>query len=133
MSYQHKVRFMRVSPKKLRMVAKLILGKNTKTALDILTVQKQKGSSLLYKAISAAVNNAEANNIDVTKMDIISISSNKGPVFMRRWIRPRGMSQPKRKYTSHALIVFGQKKKKVKTRKAITKEVKAVKKVTNKK
>ncbi|GEM_PF-2354337 len=129
MSYQQKVKYLRIAPKKLRLVAKLVIGKGTNQAIDILSVQKQKGSDMLLKSIKSAVNNAEANNIDLTKMVIVSISCNKGPIFMRRWIRPRGVSLPKRKYTSHAVIVFGEKKK---TKKTIIKNIKKERQVTTK-
>lgn len=111
MIYSYNVRYLRISPKKLQQVSALVSGTNTNKALDILAVQKQKGASMLYQAIKSALNNAAAANIDLNSYRIVGIACNKGPVFMRRWVRLRGTTTPKRKYTTHARIDFGEAKK----------------------
>lgn len=106
MLYSHQVKYLRISPKKLQQVAKLVKGQKTAQAINILLVQKQKGASMLAKAIEAAQNNASQVNIDLTKFKLVGIACSKGPVFMRRWIRLRGTAAPKRKYTTHARLDF---------------------------
>ena len=106
MTYSHQVRYLRISQKKLKQVGKLVRGQTAGEGIRNLKLQPQKGASFLAKAIAAAKNNAEQAGVKIDKLTISSISAQKGPVFMRRWIRAKGRSTPKRKPTSHAVILF---------------------------
>jgi large subunit ribosomal protein L22 len=106
MIYQHEVRYLRISQKKLKQVGKLVRGQTANDAIRNLKLQPQKGATFLAKAIAAAKNNAEQAGVKLEKMTISSIAAQKGPIFMRRWIRAKGRSTPKRKPTSHAVILF---------------------------
>lgn len=112
MIYSHEVRYLRVSQKKLRQVGKLVKGQTANDAIRTLKLQPQKGAAFLAKAVAAAKNNAEQAGVKIEKMTISSISALKGPIFMRRWIKAKGRSTPKRKPTSHAVILFVEPKAK---------------------
>lgn len=76
---------LRISPKKLRVVAEVIRWKDSQEALNFLKFAPKKGADILYKILYAAVKNAENN--DGQKWDTLFISSliiNKGIVY-KRW------------------------------------------------
>lgn len=106
MTYTHTVRYLRVSQKKLGHISKLVRGRTAAEAIAVLALQPQKGAKFIAKAIAAAKNNATQAGVKLEKMTISSVAAQKGPVFMRRWIKPKGRSTPKRKPTSHANILF---------------------------
>ena len=114
MKYQHTVKFVRVAPKKVRIFAKGLKGLEVKAAEDYLLVQKQKSAVLIGKALKAALNNAEQEGVKTDGAKVLAVSANKGPVFMRRWIRARGRALPKRKPTAHITITIGTKEQKAK-------------------
>lgn len=117
MVYQQRVKYLRIAPKKLSLMGKAVVGMNPATAQEFLSVQRQKAAGQLATAIGTAINNAAQVNIDLASTVIIGISAQKGPVFMRRFIVSKGRAMPKRKPTSHTLILFG--KPKAGTKKAV--------------
>lgn len=106
MAYQQLVRYLRISPKKLRLLGKIIRGQKPEAAITQLSIQGQKGAKFIADGIKTALNNAPQENVDISSFVISSLSCQKGPVFMRRWIKSRGRSTPKRKPTTHLVINF---------------------------
>jgi len=52
----------RISPKKLRVVAEIIRKQGVEEALSFLKFAPKKGAGILYKILFSAVSNAENNN-----------------------------------------------------------------------
>lgn len=107
-TYIHKVTYLRISPQKLRLVGRAIKGKTVADADAFLAVQHQKGARALRKAIAAGVHNAAAVGHKTDNFIIGSVATQKGPTFMRRFIRAKGRATPKIKPTAHANIIFIQ-------------------------
>jgi large subunit ribosomal protein L22 len=99
------LRRVRISPKKVNVVAGLVRGKNALEALDILKFTNKKAATFLYKALLSAVSNAE-NNDGKTKESLFikEIIINKGPVFKRHVPSARGRALPLNKPTAHISI-----------------------------
>ena len=75
----------RISPKKLRVVASIIRWMKVEEALSFLKFAPKKGADILYKIVFSAVSNAQNNDgqkIENLIIDMISI--NKGIVY-KRW------------------------------------------------
>lgn len=124
-----KGKFIRLSPKKARSIAKLVRGSNAKVTLETLKLMPQKSASEIAKVLASAMANAE-NNFSLEKNDltIASIMIDGGPALKRHRPRSKGMVSPLKKRTSHiTVIVSGDvKTKKVEAPKAeAKKEVKA--------
>ena len=99
------LRRVRISPKKVNVVAGIIRGKNALEALDLLKFTNKKGAVFLYKALLSAVSNAENNNGKTKKsLFIKEIVINKGPVFRRHVPSARGRALPLSKPTAHISI-----------------------------
>lgn len=74
----------RISPKKLRVVAEVVRGKNAQEALAFLKFAPKKGADVMYKVLHSAVNNAVHN--DAQKAEDLYIDTlivTKGIVYKR--------------------------------------------------
>ncbi len=88
-----KVKNLRVSPRKLGLIAGLIRGKNCEQALADLQFSRRRIAQDVKKVLQSAIANAENNHqLDVDKLFVAEISVGRGLV-MRRWhARGRGRS-----------------------------------------
>jgi len=92
----------RISPKKLRVVAEVVRGMKTGEALDFLKFAPKKGAGLLHKVVNSAVQNAVHN--DNQKADDLVIDTliiTKGIVYKRGRPVSRGRMHPILKRTSN--------------------------------
>ncbi len=107
MQVQAYTKYARISPKKVREVAREIQGRNAAQALELLNVIPRKGARLLAKTLKSAIANAENNN-NVTS-DVLTVEKaviEEGPAFRRFRPAARGMAHPFKKRTSHIRIVL---------------------------
>ena len=109
-----KQRFVRITPRKMRIVADLVRGKNCNEALGLLRFVPRSASEHLTKAIKAAVASAveeagKAKAASKTKFDpdglsIAEIRVDAGVIMKRMRPRARGRADRRLKRTSHLLI-----------------------------
>ncbi|MCY4499441.1 MAG: 50S ribosomal protein L22 [Rhodospirillaceae bacterium] len=83
-----KARHVRISPRKLDLVAGTIRGKGVDSALAELTFSKRRIAREVKKVLQSAIANAENNHqLDVDRLYVAEASVGKGLV-MKRW-QPR--------------------------------------------
>ena len=102
-------RYVRIAPRKVRIVTELVKGKSAEEALTILKFLPKKAAGLVSKTLQSAVANAEQNpNIDVDTLYIKRIFVDGGP-SMKRW-RARAMGRATRivKRSSHITIILDE-------------------------
>jgi len=104
-------RFVKISPRKARVVANLVRGKDVGEALKTLTFAKRSAAMPIKKVVESAVANARQADsaIDVDALYIKTLQVDMGPTrHMRRW-RPRAQGRATRiiKGTSHISVVLG--------------------------
>ena len=102
-------RYVRIAPRKARLVTELVKGKPVEEALTILRFVPKKAARLVDKTLKSAVANAEQNpNIDVDTLYIKRIFVDEGPT-MKRW-RARAMGRATKiiKRTSHITVVLDE-------------------------
>jgi large subunit ribosomal protein L22 len=105
-----KTRYVRVSPRKARLVTELIKGKKVQEALNILTFTKKASAKTLTKLINSAVANAQQNNqMDVDTLMVKRISVDGGPTLKRYLPRAMGRATKISKRTSHITVVLDEK------------------------
>ena len=100
-------RYVRISSRKVAVVADLIRGKNVDEAMAILEFTPKAGAEVLIKLLKSAIANAENNNgMDHSKLYVAEVYSNQGPTLKR--IRPaaKGSAVRIRKRTSNTTIVL---------------------------
>jgi large subunit ribosomal protein L22 len=106
------LRLARVSPRKARLVADLVRGRDVGEALEILTFTRKKSALLLKKLLESAVANAEyeakrANHaLDVDDLVVKTVFVDQGPTLRRFRPRARGSATKVLKKTSHITVVL---------------------------
>lgn len=99
------LRYLRVSPRKVRLVVDQIRGKGVEEALNILSFSPRGAAEPLAKLLRSAVANADnKGNVDIDRLFVDSAFVNEGPTW-RRWL-PRAMGRATRirKRTSHVTL-----------------------------
>ena len=99
-------RFSKIAPRKARVIANLVRGREVAEAIQILQFTPKRGAKVLRALIESAVANARRNNVDVDALYISKATVDKAPnKFFRRW-RPRAMGRATRitKGVSHIAI-----------------------------
>jgi large subunit ribosomal protein L22 len=102
-------KFVRVSPRKVRLIMDQIRGKKIGDALNILSFAPQKGARILKKLVDSAIANAGQNSdVDVDTLYIKKVYADEGPT-LKRW-RPRAVGRATRirKRTSHLTVVLDE-------------------------
>lgn len=103
-------RFVRLSPRKARLVADLVRGKSAVQALDILQFTNKKAARIIKKTLASAIANATNNfNMDEEKLYVSSIMVNQGPVLKRVSPRAMGRADIIRKPTAHIIVAVSEK------------------------
>jgi large subunit ribosomal protein L22 len=102
-------KFLRISPRKLRLVADNIKGAPVETAVNELTFSPKKAGRVLLKVVKSAVANAEQNpNVDVDTLVVKRVFVDEGPT-MKRWrARAQGRAYRINKRTSHITVVLDE-------------------------
>lgn len=96
----------RVQPRKVRLVAREVRGKNAAEMVNVLRFHPSKGAFTLRKVIASAIANAENNygmRGDRLKVSIIQVD--EGPKFKRIQARAMGRANRIFKRTSHITVV----------------------------
>jgi large subunit ribosomal protein L22 len=96
------VRNVRISPKKLNVIAYIIRNMTAKDALETLRFMPKKGADIIFKVLSSAVANATHNdNQSLADLSISSVSVTQGLVYRRINPVSRGRAHRILKRTSH--------------------------------
>ena len=102
-------RYVRVSPRKARLVVDLIRGKQVDDARAILKFSPRAAAEVVEKVLNSAVANAERNlHVPAEELYVGSTFVDEGPTMKR--IRPRAMGRAFRirKRTSHITVIVKQ-------------------------
>lgn len=101
------VNYVRISPRKVKIVIDLIRNKPVGEALAILKHTPKAASEIVEKLLLSAMANAENNHgMDVEKLYVAEIYSNAGPMLKRIRARAQGRAFRILKRTSHTTIVL---------------------------
>ena len=103
-------KYVRIAPRKVRVVMDLIRGKNVAEAFAILKFTPKAGAEVVEKVLRSAVANAENNfDMDVDKLYVKTAFADQGPTRKRIHPRSRGQAFKILKRTSHVTIVVDEK------------------------
>ncbi len=99
-------KYVRIAPRKVRVVMDLIRGKNVAEAFAILKFTPKVGADAIEKVLKSAVANAENNfDMNVDKLYVSSAFVDQGPTLKRIHPRSRGQAFKILKRTSHITVV----------------------------
>ncbi|MBX6368684.1 MAG: 50S ribosomal protein L22 [Rhodospirillales bacterium] len=100
------VKALRVSPRKLNLVAQTIRGKTAQAALAELTFSKRRIAHDVKKALQAAIANAENNHqLDVDRLFVKEATVGRAIVMKRFHARGRGRAARVEKWFSNLTVV----------------------------
>ncbi|MEK6563300.1 MAG: 50S ribosomal protein L22 [Deltaproteobacteria bacterium RIFCSPLOWO2_02_56_12] len=102
-------RFVRLSPRKVRLVVDEIRGKGVEEALNILKFVPKRSAVLVTKALRAAVANAEGTqSVDVDRLYVKRVTVDEGGMWKRFMPRAMGRATRIRKRLSHITVVVDE-------------------------
>lgn len=102
-------KFVRVSPRKTRLVARNVKGLPTENALNILRFTPNKSAGIILDVMKSALANAEHNTgLDVDALVVREILVNEGPTWKRFMPRAQGRATHIRKRTSHITVILAE-------------------------
>jgi len=103
-------KFIRMSPRKVRLVVDLIRGKSAEEADQILKYTNRRAAAPVRKVLKSAVANA-VNNHDLLEDELVVKAAyvDEGPTLKRILPRARGRADIIKKRTSHITIIVEEK------------------------
>ncbi len=103
-------RYIRISPRKVRLVVNLIRGKSLEEARAILRYTPKRGAYYVAKVLESAAANA-VNNHDMLedRLYVKAAYVDEGPALKRVLPRARGRADIMKKRTSHITVILGEK------------------------
>jgi large subunit ribosomal protein L22 len=105
-----KLRYLRVAPRKVRLVADQVRGLPVQQAIDLLTFARKSAAIDLSKLIKSAIANADQKGgIDVDNLVVKTVLVDQGPIIRRFLARARGSASRINKKTSHITVVLEEK------------------------
>jgi large subunit ribosomal protein L22 len=106
MNVQAVAKGVRMSPRKVGVVAALVRGRSVADALVILEHTPRRSADPVYKVVASAKANAEHNhNLKPDTLKIVEISVSPGPRLKRYRPAARGRALPFQRRTSHIRVV----------------------------
>ncbi len=109
MEVKAKVKHIRMSPRKVRLVADVVRGMDVNAALDQLRVMNKWAKRPIKKLIESAISNATNNfELDKDNLFIKEIRVDEGATLKRWMPRAHGRATPIRKRTSHIIVTLGE-------------------------
>jgi large subunit ribosomal protein L22 len=103
-----KLRGVRLSVQKGRLVADQIRGKSVENALNILQFSPKRGAVIIRKVLESAIANAEHNaGADIDELKVTGICVEKGTVLKRFMPRAKGRGVKILKPTCHIFLTVG--------------------------
>jgi large subunit ribosomal protein L22 len=105
MEARAKARYVRVSPRKARLVIDMIRGKEVLRAREILQFSDRNVSEVVEKCLNSAVANAERDGVKPENLFVKATYADEGPTLKRFRPRAKGSASPIRKRTSHITVI----------------------------
>lgn len=106
-------RFIRISPRKIRLVADLVRGEQVDMAMKKLKFVNKRSAEIVSKVIGSAAANLrdrfEDEPLDNEELVVRQIYVDEGPTLKRIQPAPMGRAHPIRKRTSHITVLVGKK------------------------
>jgi large subunit ribosomal protein L22 len=102
-------KFVRVSPRKVRLVVDQIRGRGVEEALNVLKFIPKRSAGLIAKTLRTAVANAEnTQNVDVDRLYVKRVKVDEAGMWKRFMPRAQGRATRIRKRLSHITIVLDE-------------------------
>ena len=101
-------KYLRISPRKLRLVVDAIRWKPVPHAFSALANLKQKGARMVEKTLKSAQANARVKKMDESRLYVHQIKADGGPTMKRYMPRSMGRADVILKRMSHLTVVLAE-------------------------
>ncbi len=102
-------RFLRVAPRKVKLVVDQIRGKEVESALNILKFTPKRAAGIVTRVLRTAIANAEnTQSVDVDRLYVKRVTVDEGGMWKRFMPRAHGRASRIRKRLSHITIVIDE-------------------------
>ncbi len=102
------IKYIRMAPRKVRMVLTAIKGKPAYTALSHLRLLNKKSARIVEKVLKSALASAKQKKMDDSKIFVKEVRADGGPSFKRIMTRSMGRADRIVKRTTHVSLVLGE-------------------------
>lgn len=123
-----KLNYLRIAPRKVRLVANLIKGMPVNQAQAQLMFNPRKAALPILKLLQSAIASAKTKNLNEKKLVVKEIKVDQGPAFKRYMPRAMGRATLILKKTSHITLILEEAEKEFKEKFKIEKKEKKSKK-----
>ena len=107
-----KLKFVRLSAQKCRLVCDQVRGLSIDRALDILKFSPKRAAAIVKKVLDSAVANAEHNHgADIDELKVATIYADQGPTYKRTQARAKGRGTRLLKPTCHITVILSDQEK----------------------
>jgi len=104
-----RLRYARIAPRKVRLVAGLIRNKDVNEAMQILTLTQKRSAPVLKKLLASALANADQKKtVNIDNLFVKSLTVDQGPTLKRYLPRAMGRASEIKKKTSHINLVLDE-------------------------
>ena len=100
------VKFLRISPRKMRLVINPIRHQHPERAFQILMTLQKKAARMVEKILKTAVANAKVLGMDEARLTIADVRADGGPVMKRFMERSMGRANRILKRTTHLTLIL---------------------------
>lgn len=107
------IKYLRIAPRKVRLVLDTIREKPVKEALYRLAVLNKKGARLAEEGLKSALANAKVLKMDEGRLYVSEVKADGGPTFKRFMSRSMGRADRILKRTTHLTVVLEEAAKKI--------------------
>ncbi len=100
------VKYLRISPRKVRLVINAIRRKPAAGAVSTLATLNKKAARLVEKGLKSALANAKVKGLEESRLIVSEVKADGGPVLKRFMARAMGRADEILKRTTHLTIVL---------------------------
>ncbi len=109
-AYKAEVRYVRMSPQKIRLVVDLIRGRKAGDAVNVLQATNKRIAPTVLKCLKSAIANADSrDNVDVDDLIVTEAYVNEGPRMKRIRPAPMGRAYRYQRRLAHIVVKVGEK------------------------
>ncbi len=109
MKQSAKLNYLRMTPRKVRLVANLVKGLSAREAEAQLIYERRRAAKPLLKLLRSALADAKnTKQLEPNTLFIEHIRVDQGPMLKRSLPRARGSASPIQKKMSHVVLVLGE-------------------------
>lgn len=101
-------KYIRMAPRKVRLVLTAIKGKPAFTALAHLKLLNKKAAHLVEKVLKSAIASAKEKKMDENKLFVKEVRADGGPIYKRIMTRSMGRADRIVKRTTHISLILGE-------------------------